>query len=133
VQEVADDDAIGLPILSHPTFLGSLLFGLATDLLFGTLQRLAGADATIYPNHGGRFPLTPDDCRRIAAACASRLGDLRSIFPTPGGGMTLDRVAEMRAMYGADVMYLVGGGLHRPGGTLVENCRKLVALAIGRP
>lgn len=134
VQELADDDSIALPLLSHPAFLGSFVVrpdaGIAHGALFGQIVRLAGADATIYANHGGRFPVTPDDCRAIAGEAAAPMGHLAPIFPTPGGGMTLDRIAEMRAMYGSDVMYLVGGGLHRPGASLVENCRKLVQLAL---
>ncbi|HZR01482.1 MAG TPA: RuBisCO large subunit C-terminal-like domain-containing protein [Chloroflexota bacterium] len=133
VRCLAEADALGLPILSHPTLLGSFVAhrdaGVAHAVLFGTLQRLVGADAAIYPNHGGRFPFTPDDCRAIAAATAEPLADLAPIFPTPGGGMTLARVAEMRAMYGNDVMYLVGGGLHAPGTSVVESCRRLIALA----
>jgi ribulose-bisphosphate carboxylase large chain len=132
MQQLADDDAIGLPILSHPALLGSFLSAFAVGVLFGQMVRLAGADATIYANHGGRFPVTSDDCRAIARASAAPLGSMKPILPTPGGGMTLDRIAEMREMYGADVMYLVGGGLHRPGASIVENCRKLVALALDR-
>lgn len=131
MQELADDDAIALPILSHPAFLGSYFHGFAQGALFGQLARLAGADATIYANHGGRFPVTAGDCHAIAREAAAPMGHLVPVLPTPGGGMTLDRIPDIRAMYGADVMYLVGGGLHRPGASVVENCRKLIDIALG--
>src|SRR5262249_39795955 len=136
MRQLAADDSLALPILSHPAFLGSFVVhrdaGIAHGALFGQIVRLAGADATIYANHGGRFPVTPDDCRAIATATSSPMGHLEPIFPTPGGGMTLARIPEMREMYGAEVMYLVGGGLHRPGVSLDESCRELIQLALGR-
>ena len=36
---------------------------------------------------------------------------LRSCLPVPAGGMTTDRVREMLAFYGRDVMLLIGGAL----------------------
>ncbi|MCF8014994.1 MAG: ribulose 1,5-bisphosphate carboxylase large subunit, partial [Chromatiaceae bacterium] len=63
LRRLAADDQIALPIMSHPALLGGLSLGsglgpsqgLAHGLLFGTLTRLAGADATIFPSFGGRF------------------------------------------------------------------------------
>ncbi len=37
--------------------------------------------------------------------------------------MTLQRVPEMLEVYGNDVIFLVGGGLHRHGPDLIENSR----------
>ena len=107
----------GLPMMAHPTFLGSFVTsptsGIAHGVLFGPLMRLAGADATIFPNHGGRFSFSPLECEQIASACGSQLGGLEPIAPTPGGGMSLDRVPEMVEFYGRDVVLLIGGELHR--------------------
>jgi ribulose-bisphosphate carboxylase large chain len=126
--QLAADDAITLPILSHPTFLGSFVTspdsGIAHAALFGQINRLAGADASIFPNFGGRFPFDRDACLAIAAATAAPLGGIKPSFPTPGGGMSLNRVPELLDAYGRDVILLIGGGLHQTGSTLVENCRK---------
>lgn len=127
---LADDDALGLPLFLHPAFLGSFVTrstdGLAHGVLFGTLARLAGADVSIFPHAGGRFSFAPADCAAIAAACAAPLGGLAPNLPAPAGGMRLDRVAELRAFYGAEVLFLIGGDLHRHG-NLVATCRRFRA------
>ncbi len=51
------------------------------------------------------------------------MAHIKPIFPTPGGGMGLARVPEMRELYGRDVIFLIGGGLHRHSPDLVENSR----------
>lgn len=130
---MADDDDLALPILAHPAFQGTYVLhpssGVSHQLLFGQLPRLAGADATIFPNYGGRFGFSRDECLRIAQSTETEMGSLRPIFPTPGGGMSLDRVPEMLTTYGRDVILLIGGGLMGEGSDLVENCRRFRSLA----
>jgi ribulose-bisphosphate carboxylase large chain len=127
MRSLADDDAIGLPILMHPALLGGFTVspdqGISHDVLYGTLARLAGADVSIFPNHGGRFSFSPGDCRAIVRGCAAPLGLLRTALPAPAGGMSLGRVAEMRAFYGDDAVLLIGGDLHRHG-DLEATCRR---------
>lgn len=125
--QIAADDAVDLPILSHPAFQGSFFTspdqGIAPGALFGQFARLAGADASIYPNFGGRFSFSREDCRAIADASAVPLGGLAPIFPVPGGGMTVERVPELLEFYGSEVILLIGGGLHQHGPDLVDTCR----------
>ncbi len=108
MRALAEDAAVGLPILFHPALLGGFTVapdaGISHEVLYGTLARLAGADVVIFPNHGGRFSFSTGDCSRITKGCAAPLGALRTAFPAPAGGMTLDRVAEMRAFYGEAVV-----------------------------
>ena len=62
------------------------------------------------------------------------MGPMKAIFPSPGGGMSLDRVSEMVDAYGQDVVLLIGGGLMTQGSDLAENCRhfrKLVETTTG--
>jgi ribulose-bisphosphate carboxylase large chain len=129
---LADDDEIALPIMSHPAFVGSLVTspanGLSHYALFGQLCRLAGADATVYPNWGGRFSFSKEECASIAEGSAAPMGAIKPIFPTPGGGMTVDRVPEMHEVYGQQVIFLIGGGLFRSGPDLVENCRQFLQM-----
>ena len=129
---LADDDALALPIFAHPAFQGTYVLhpssGMSHQLLFGQLARLAGADATIYPNFGGRFGFTRDECLSIARGTAMAMGPIKAIFPTPGGGMSLDRVPEMLGAYGPDVVLLIGGGLMTAGSDLIETCRRFRAL-----
>ena len=128
MRSLADDDDLALPIMAHPSFLGSNVVnpdqGIDHGIMFGTLMRLAGADISIFPNHGGRFSFSPQECSMIQAECLAPLGSLASAWPSPGGGMTLDRIDELTDFYGIDVALLVGGALHR--GDLAENARRLV-------
>ena len=126
MRELADDDSIALPILTHPALQGSFVtssHGMSHGVIFGQLARLAGADMTIFPNFGGRFSFSRDECREIARATSDPMGHLKSIFPAPGGGMGLDRIPEMLETYGRDLIFLIGGGLFKHGPDLVENCR----------
>ena len=126
---------VGLPVLSHPAFLGGFVpkgdGGIAHYALFGQLQRLAGADAVIFPNHGGRFAFTKEECAQVNAGLKNDLAGLAPAFPAPGGGMSLERVPEMRALYGEDLIFLIGGALHRRGPDLTANARYFRALVEG--
>jgi ribulose-bisphosphate carboxylase large chain len=98
-----------IAFMAHPTMAGAAR--IAPALLLGKLFRLIGADAVVYPNHGGRFGYSPETCRQIAGTALARHDGLRPCVPVPAGGMTTDRVAEMLDFYGADIMLLIGGGL----------------------
>ena len=49
---------------AHPSLGGAAR--IAPALLIGTLFRLIGADAVIFPNFGGRFGYSPETCRQLA-------------------------------------------------------------------
>ena len=115
---------LDIPVMAHPAFGGAAR--IAPPLLLGKLFRLLGADATIFPNHGGRFGYSRATCVSIAAAARDPWQGLRPALPVPAGGMTLDRVAEMREVYGNDTMLLIGGGLLTAGDRLLERAREFV-------
>ena len=119
VKEIADDPSIGLPILMHPAFMGafttSCQSGISHAALYGTIARLCGADATIFPNFGGRFSFSKEECASIAVSARDKHGRLKPIFPAPGGGMQLETVKQMVDFYGKDVLFLMGGGLFSAG------------------
>lgn len=135
MRALAEDDTLNLPIMSHPAFLGSLVTsaenGFAHAVLFGQLQRLAGADASVYPNYGGRFGFTRAECASISRSCRAPLGNYPPIFPAPGGGMTMEKVADMLTVYGNDVLFLMGGGLYGHSPDLAANTRYFLSL-LGR-
>ncbi len=116
---IARDATLALPVMAHPSFLGPFVLGADTGMdhgvIFGTLQRLAGADISVFPNVGGRFGFSAAECLQIADACRDPQGPGRAMLPSPGGGMSVERAAEMAAMYGPDVVYLLGGSLLRLG------------------
>lgn len=131
IRELAQDDSIGLPIMTHPTVIGSLAAsgmssGFSYYVLFGQLKRLCGADISIFTNYGGRFPTTKDDSHSAVAGCRDPFGDLKPIMPMIGGGMQVARIPETRKEYGEDTIFLVGGGLHTMGPDLNENVRAFV-------
>jgi len=98
----------GIAFLAHPSLAGSRI---APALLFGKIFRMLGADAIVFPNHGGRFGYTPETCRTLARTALADWHGLRASVPVPAGGMSTDRVREMLDFYGADIMLLIGGGL----------------------
>ena len=99
----------GLAMFAHPTMAGAAR--IAPALLIGKLFRLLGADAVIFPNHGGRFGYSPATCLALAANATGDHPDLKPAIPVPAGGMTVARVGEMLDFYGTEVMLLIGGNL----------------------
>jgi ribulose-bisphosphate carboxylase large chain len=106
-----------IAFVAHPTLAGAAI---ASPLLFGKLFRMLGADAVIFPNHGGRFGYSPETCRRLASTALADWHGLRRCVPVPAGGMSRDRVAEMLDFYGVDIMLLIGGALLEAGPRMVE-------------
>jgi ribulose-bisphosphate carboxylase large chain len=114
-----------IAFLAHPSMAGAA--GIAPPLLLGKLFRLIGADATVFPNYGGRFGYSPDTCRALAREALRRCKGLQPCVPVPAGGMTTARVPEMLAFYGADVMLLIGGALLEARAQLSEVTAAFVA------
>jgi ribulose-bisphosphate carboxylase large chain len=115
----------GIAFMAHPAMAGAAR--IAPPLLLGKLFRLLGADATVFPNHGGRFGYSPATCRELADAALAPWSSLAATAPVPAGGMTPDRVAEMLQFYGSDVMLLIGGGLLAAGARVTEETAAFVA------
>jgi ribulose-bisphosphate carboxylase large chain len=108
---------LNLPVMIHPTFYGTYVMspsaGITHRLQYGKLVRLSGADLSIFPNFGGRFSFSQEECRQIKQGCLEPMGTYRPIFPAPGGGMKLSRIEEIIRFYGMDCTLLIGGDLHR--------------------
>ena len=115
---------LDIPVMAHPAFAGA--DRIAPPVLLGTLFRLFGADATIFPNHGGRFTYSRATCMAIAHNARAPWAAVRSTLPVPAGGMTLERVDEMAEGYGEDTMLLIGGGLLTAGYKLLDRAREFV-------
>jgi ribulose-bisphosphate carboxylase large chain len=118
-------DHPGVAFLAHPSLAGASR--LAPPLLLGKLFRLLGADAVIFPNHGGRFGYSPDTCRALACAALGEWHGLAPCVPVPAGGMTRRRVPEMLDFYGPDIMLLIGGALLQARERLVAETASFVA------
>ena len=118
-------DHLKVPVLAHPAFAGALR--IAPSLLLGKMFRIFGADAVIFPNHGGRFSYSPATCRGIANCLRADIRGTRAALPVPAGGMSVERVAEMLEFYGEDAMLLIGGALLAAGDRMPAACREFVA------
>ncbi|MGH7549395.1 MAG: RuBisCO large subunit C-terminal-like domain-containing protein [Gemmatimonadota bacterium] len=120
-----------VPIVAHPALSGGSR--IATPLLLGTLFRLYGADAVVFPHAGGRFPFDETLCRDLADRLRRPGEGIRPALPVPAGGISVERVREMIGFYGSEVMLLVGGTLYRAGELLGERAREFVERVRGGP
>jgi ribulose-bisphosphate carboxylase large chain len=106
-----------LVVMAHPALTGTCFHdrehGMTPAVLLGTLFRLIGADVSIFPNAGGRFHFTAEECGAIADALRAPMGDLARAFPCPAGGMSIERIPELAAAFGEDSVLLIGGDVLR--------------------
>ena len=87
-----------------------------------------GADAVIFPNHGGRFSYPAALCHDIAAAARAPWpnGAIKPALPVPAGGMSVERVGDIVREYGTDTVLLIGGSLLIARERLAERSREFV-------
>jgi ribulose-bisphosphate carboxylase large chain len=108
-------ESYGMVTMAHPSltgvFFNSAIHGMTPAVLLGTIFRLIGADVSIFPNAGGRFFFTGDECRAISKSLKEPLGSLKAAFPCPAGGMSLDRIKDLANDFGEDAVFLIGGYL----------------------
>jgi ribulose-bisphosphate carboxylase large chain len=107
----------GLAVMAHPSFSGTHFHdpehGMTPAMLLGRLFRVFGADISVFPNAGGRFTFSDEECRDLAIAMQEPLGDVRPGFPSPAGGMSIERIDSMVASFDYDAVFLIGGALMR--------------------
>jgi S-methyl-5-thioribulose 1-phosphate isomerase len=120
-----------IAFVAHPTMAGAAR--IAPPLLLGKIFRMAGIDAVIFPNHGGRFGYSAETCRNLAAAALRPLDGLRPCMPVPAGGMSRERVPEILDFYGPDIMLLIGGALLAARERLTEETAAFVSDVQGYP
>jgi ribulose-bisphosphate carboxylase large chain len=107
----------GIPIMAHPAFSGSFVTsadqGFSPAFLYGGMYRALGADCSIYPNAGGRFSFSLQECREINESCRNVHQPFKATFPTPGGGVKWEDIPKWAALYGNDTVFLMGGSLYQ--------------------
>lgn len=130
VRMLAEDDSLDLPIMTHPSFSGSFIVsptdGFSSFAWLGQIARLSGSDMSIFINFGSRFSSSKEDCLAVVAGTVAPMGDIKTIFPVAGGGLTMKNIPDMKQVYDNDMIYLMGGGLHKAGPDLIENSRKFL-------
>ena len=114
MHELAQSD-LNIPIIAHPAFSGALVstpdHGFSPSFLYGELFRAFGADLTIYPNTGGRFSFTLDECHDINAAARTLDSPFNPILPMPGGGVKWQNLPKWIKEYGVDTVFVMGASL----------------------
>jgi len=107
----------GLPVMAHPAFSGPYTIhknsGFVPAIFFGVLWRAFGADCIIYPNTGGRFSYTLEECLNINMECRSRDLNLCTALPVPAGGIDRNSLPHWIEKYGENTLFLVGGSLYQ--------------------
>ncbi len=111
--------------MTHPTLSG--IARIAPPLFYGKLFRLLGADAVVYPNHGGRFGYSLATCHALATAARAPWAHIKPSLPVPAGGMTQARIEEMLDFYGPDTIVLIGGALLATRDRLTDEVAAFVA------
>ncbi|MCK5241921.1 cupin domain-containing protein [bacterium] len=113
--------------MAHPAFTGTHFHdpqhGIIPAVLLGTLFRLLGADISVYPNSGGRFGFSVDECLGISEALQKPLGKMKPAFPGPAGGMQLNSIEIMAKQYGVEAIYIIGGALLQHSRDLQQSTR----------
>ena len=130
LKTLAEDDSLALPILSHPSFVGTYAVdqdsGIAPAALYGQLPRLGGADVSIYPSYGAGFAMTKEECLRIAAACRSPWHHIRPMLPTAAGRIGFEQVGEFGPFYGRDVVFILGSRIQQDPQGLIAATRRFI-------
>ena len=116
LQALSEDPEITVPILAHLDFAGTMyeshFSGLSSHLVLGKLVRLAGADLIIYPSPYGKFKFFREKHLQIANALTYQMGELKRIFPGPGGGINNGVVHTLVEDMGMDCIVACGGAVH---------------------
>jgi|AntRauTorcE11897_2_1112592.scaffolds.fasta_scaffold00090_36 ribulose-bisphosphate carboxylase large chain len=116
IHELAQSE-LDLPIIAHPAFSGTFVtdpeHGFTPAFLYGELSRAFGADLTVYPNTGGRFSFTLEECLKLNDAARNSDSPFKKIFPMPGGGIKLETIPQWMNEYGKDTVFLLGASMLR--------------------
>lgn len=113
---LAEDERINVPILGHSDYTGAVYespwSGMSANLIGATLPRIAGTDMIISLTPYGKFPMQMDTFIQAGYKMLQPLGDIKPVFPMPGGGTTQGHVEDMIKKFGKDVMVAAGGAIH---------------------
>jgi|UniRef100_A0A7C3QWG0 ribulose-bisphosphate carboxylase large chain len=106
------------PIMAHMAMSGWLWHkdGMSVRS-WSKFMRLAGADIVLYPALEGTLKSSRRDLKDVHDACLVPMGNARKSMIAVGGGMHAGTMGVHHKMFGADFVYLCGGGVcAHPGG-----------------
>jgi 2,3-diketo-5-methylthiopentyl-1-phosphate enolase len=115
LQELREDDEIGLPLMGHPAFSGALTsssqYGISHSLLLGKLLRYAGADLSLFPSPYGTVALEKNAALSIAEELTNP-DEFKQSFPVPSAGIHPGLVPLLIRDFGLNSVINAGGGVH---------------------
>lgn len=115
LQELREDNEIGLPLMVHPAVSGALTaspeYGLSYSLLLGKLLRYAGADLSLFPSPYGTVALEKSSTLAIANELTKE-DVFKKAFPVPSAGIHPGLVPLLIRDFGVDSVINAGGGVH---------------------
>ncbi len=115
LQSLREDEEIALPIMAHPAvsgaFTSSEKYGFSHALLLGKLERLAGADFSLFPSPYGSVALDRDKVMAVKEELIKET-QIKSVFPVPSAGIHPGLVPLLIQDFGKDCVINAGGGVH---------------------
>lgn len=116
LQELREDEEIGLPIMAHPAVSGSFLssdnYGFSHSLILGKLLRYTGADLSLFPSPYGSVALEKEKTLSIKQELLKEDVFYKQTFPVPSAGIHPGLVPLLINDFGIDSVINAGGGVH---------------------
>lgn len=105
-----------IALFAHPAmaggFYGSQWHGIDPACLFGTLPRLAGADAVLFPSPYGTVNLPKAQALAVQHYLNRPLGGVKPSFAVPSAGIKPPMTKAIFEDFGTDVIVNAGTGIH---------------------
>jgi 2,3-diketo-5-methylthiopentyl-1-phosphate enolase len=116
LQELREDEEIGLPIMAHPAVSGSFLssdnYGFSHSLILGKLLRYSGADLSLFPSPYGSVALEKEKTLSIKHELLKDDEFYKKSFPVPSAGIHPGLVPLLINDFGIESVINAGGGVH---------------------
>ncbi|XXM73304.1 2,3-diketo-5-methylthiopentyl-1-phosphate enolase [Lysinibacillus sphaericus] len=115
LQELREDEEIGLPIMAHPSFAGASAasphYGVSYSLWLGKFLRMTGADLSLFPSPYGSVALDKEQVLKIRDELI-KPDVFNKPFPVPSAGIHPGLVPQLIADFGHECVINAGGGVH---------------------
>jgi len=121
MRQLAEDPSIKVPVLGHMDFAGAYIggewTGLTSNLVFGKLPRMCGADIVVIPAPYGKAEVLDERYETELRMLRYPFQHIKPTLPMPSGGITQGMVEKTMKEAGMDILIGSGGGIHsHPGG-----------------
>jgi|GEM_PF-634465 len=139
LREVLGDAAI---LIGHPAlggaFYGNPATGMSPQLVFGTLPRLAGADAVLFPSPYGSVALSLADAQAVHHALNTIDLPVAPAFSVPSAGIQASMIPQILEDFGPECIINAGTGIHDVKGGTIAGIRAfqssvILSVAEGSP